>query len=94
LKLERGSGRTRSKKLSAPEAWARSTGRAILASSDETFKTGLPETLFDAALFPLVIRNRHSVTDDGERFLLLSPITGESIRPISVVLNWHTGLEP
>ncbi len=94
MKLERGSGRTRWKKLSAPGAWARSTGRAIPVSSDETFKAGLPETSFDAVLFPLVIRNRYSVTDDGERFLLLSPITGESIRPISVVLNWNAGLEP
>ncbi|MBD3855235.1 MAG: hypothetical protein IFK92_01670 [Acidobacteria bacterium] len=66
----------------------------VPVSIDETFKAGLPETLFDAALFPLVIRNRYSVTDDGERFLLLSPITGESIRPISVVLNWNAGLEP
>jgi len=63
-------------------------------STGDTFKAGLPETLFDAGLFPLIARNRYSVTDDGERFLTLSPITGESIRPISVVLNWHAGLEP
>jgi hypothetical protein len=67
---------------------------SVPVSTGGTFKAGLPETLFDAGLFPLLIRNRFSVTDDGERFLLLSPITGESIRPISVVLNWHAGLEP
>ncbi|MBD3870805.1 MAG: PD40 domain-containing protein, partial [Acidobacteria bacterium] len=66
----------------------------VPVSIGTTFKAGLPETLFDAGLFPVLARNRYSVTDDGERFLLLSPITGESIRPISVVLNWNAGLEP
>jgi hypothetical protein len=54
----------------------------------------MPETLFEAGLFPLVMRNRYSATDDGQRFLMLSPISGESVRPISVVLNWHAGLVP
>jgi hypothetical protein len=54
----------------------------------------MPETLFEAELFPFVGRNRYLVTDDGQRFLMLSPIGGESARPISVVLNWHAGLEP
>ena len=65
----------------------------VPVSTGATFKAGLPERLFDAGLFPLTTRNRYSVTQDGERFLLLSPITGESIRPISVVLNWQAGLE-
>jgi len=66
----------------------------VPVSTGATFKAGLPETLFDAGLVPLVARNRFLVTDDGERFLMLSPISGESIRPISVVLNWTAGLEP
>ena len=65
----------------------------VPVSTGDTFKAGLPETLFDAGLFPLTARNRYSVTDDGQRFLMLSPISGESVRPISVVLNWHAGLE-
>jgi hypothetical protein len=66
----------------------------VPVSIGTTFKAGLPETLFDAGLFPILARNRYLVTKDGERFLMLSPITGESIRPISVVLNWNAGLEP
>jgi len=62
-------------------------------SMGDTFRAGLPETLFDAGLFPFVGRNRYLVTDDGQRFLMLSPISGESVRPISVVLNWHASLE-
>jgi Tol biopolymer transport system component/predicted Ser/Thr protein kinase len=67
---------------------------AVPVSTGETFKAGMPETLFEAGLFPFVGRNRYLVTDDGQRFLMLSPISGESVRPISVVLNWHAGLEP
>jgi Tol biopolymer transport system component/predicted Ser/Thr protein kinase len=66
----------------------------VPVSSDATFRASMPEKLFDARLFPLVGRNRYVVTDNGERFLTLSMMTGESIRPISVVLNWHAGLEP
>ena len=66
----------------------------VPVSFGTTFKAGLPETLFDAGLFPWTTRSRYLVTDDGERFLMLSPIAGDSIRPISVILNWHAGLEP
>jgi len=66
----------------------------VPVSTGANFKAGLPETLFDAGLFPVLARRRYLVTDDGERFLMLSPIAGESIQPISVVLNWHAGLEP
>jgi len=66
----------------------------VPVSTGATFKAGLPETLFDAGLFPLMTRRRYLVTDDSERFLILSPIVGESIQPISVVLNWDAGLEP
>jgi len=48
----------KSRKPSAPEAWARFIAPRICLSND------------------------------------LSPITGKSIRPISVVLNWQAGLEP
>jgi Tol biopolymer transport system component/predicted Ser/Thr protein kinase len=65
----------------------------VPVSTGNTFRAGMPETLFDAELFPFVGRNRYLVTNDGQRFLMLSPIGGESIRPISVVLNWTAGLE-
>jgi len=66
----------------------------VPVSIGTTFRAGLPETLFDAGLFPVLARRRYLVTDDGERFLMLSPIAGDSIQPISVVLNWQAGLEP
>ncbi len=66
----------------------------VPVSIGSTFRAGLPETLFDVGLFPVLARSRYLVTDDGERFLMLSPVAGESVRPISVVLNWDAGLEP
>jgi Tol biopolymer transport system component/predicted Ser/Thr protein kinase len=65
----------------------------VPVSTGDTFKAGLPETLFEAGLFPLVGRNRYLVTRDGQRFLTLTSISGESVRPISVALNWYAGLE-
>jgi len=66
----------------------------VPVTTSPTFKAGLPEKLFEARLFPYVGRNRYLVTDDGQRFLTLSPISGESVRPISVVLNWTAGIVP
>ncbi len=58
-----------------------------------TFTAGLPELLFDPAVFPTLQRNRYLATSDGERFLVLATMSGESIRPTTVVLNWSAGLE-
>jgi len=58
-----------------------------------TFTAGLPEVLFDPAVFPTLQRNRYLATSDGERFLVLATMSGESIRPATVVLNWNAGLE-
>ncbi|MBD3872286.1 MAG: protein kinase [Acidobacteria bacterium] len=58
-----------------------------------TFTAGLPEVLFDPAVFPTLQRNRYLATSDGERFLVLATMSGESIRPATVVLNWSAGLE-
>ena len=57
-----------------------------------TFTAGLPEVLFDPAVFPTLQRNRYLATSDGERFLVLATMSGESIRPATVVLNWNAGL--
>jgi dipeptidyl aminopeptidase/acylaminoacyl peptidase len=58
-----------------------------------TFTAGLPEVLFDPVVFPTLQRNRYLAASDGERFLVLATMSGESIRPTTVVLNWSAGLE-
>jgi Tol biopolymer transport system component len=59
----------------------------------ETFRAGLPTILFDGRLYPVTQRGRYGVTRDGQRFLTLSPMTGASIPPVTVVLNWNAELE-
>jgi Tol biopolymer transport system component len=58
-----------------------------------TFSAGLPEILFTPPFFPVTQRERYVVSADGQRFLILSTASGESVRPTTVVLNWHVGLE-
>jgi eukaryotic-like serine/threonine-protein kinase len=52
-------------------------------------KAGIPRVLFDTKLS---IRgdgsNHYAVTPDGQRFLLLKPVTEGPPAPITVVLNW------
>jgi Tol biopolymer transport system component len=58
-----------------------------------TFEAGLPQKLFDPEVFGTIQRSRFAVTRDGQRFLVLTSMSGEAIRPATVVLNWHAGLE-
>jgi Tol biopolymer transport system component len=65
----------------------------VSVETGATFTAGLPEVLFDPAVFPTVQRNRYLATPDGERFLVLATMSGESIRPTIAVLNWSAGLD-
>lgn len=58
-----------------------------------TFTAGLPEELFGPPMYPTIQRERYIVSDDGQRFLVLSTPSGEAVRPTTVVLNWHAGLQ-
>ena len=46
-----------------------------------------PHTLFQTRITG-VARNHYTVSADGQRFLINSPISDPAIRPITVVLNW------
>ncbi|MDA2925138.1 hypothetical protein MYX65_10915, partial [Acidobacteria bacterium AH-259-L09] len=61
-----------------------------------TFEAGIPEALFEtrygeSALFDL--RNHYAVTDDGERFLIVTRVEEAAASPITVVLNWSEELK-
>ena len=71
-------------------------GRNIVSvpvATGTTLEAGLPEVLFSPPLFSVTQRERYGVTGDGQRFLVLSSASGEAVRPTTVVLNWHTGLQ-
>ena len=67
---------------------------SVPVTTGATLEAGLPELLFSPPFFPVTQRERYAVAKDGQRFLVLSTASGESVRPTTVVLNWHLGLEP
>ena len=62
---------------------------------EPSFGSGAPRTLFhpQAGLAGSNTKFRWSLTRDGKRFLLVSPATGASSTPATVVLNWQAALK-
>jgi hypothetical protein len=59
-----------------------------------TLETGTPHALMRTnALFPgSIFRMSYDVNADGQRFLVSQPVEGAGTAPITVVLNWLSGL--
>jgi Tol biopolymer transport system component len=56
---------------------------------------GTPTMLFAPNVDPFdSLRNRFSVTSDGQRFLVLKPVVDRRRGPITAVLNWTQLMEP
>ncbi len=70
-------------------------GSKVMAVPIETgasLTVGVPQALFAAHFQPGPRRNGFLVSPDGQRFLLLSTLESTRATPISVVLNWTSGL--
>jgi Tol biopolymer transport system component len=75
-----------------------SNGRiiAVAVKTDQTFEVGKATTLFETRLgFPALSNTSlpscpYDVTADGQRFLISEPLGNPS--PITVILNWSSGL--
>ena len=63
---------------------------AVRAAGD--FAAELPEVLFETQLTRRFQRGHYLVGRDGERFLTVSPVEGQTIPPMTVVLNWDAAL--
>ena len=75
--------------------WYQSSGSQIVevpVTTGAAFTAGLAHPLFDARLLPGPRRNAWQATRDGQRFLLLSPLEGARTAPMTMVLNWTSGL--
>jgi Tol biopolymer transport system component len=59
------------------------------------FRLGVPKPLFQTRLMNLGIAasRRYAVSADGTRFLMNVPVGGDSLPPITVVLNWQDELK-
>jgi eukaryotic-like serine/threonine-protein kinase len=66
------------------------TVRAVGAS----FETGAPSRLFSIPIVSgIVVRDEYAVSADGKRFLVSRPPGNAAAAPITVVVNWLTGLK-
>jgi len=58
------------------------------------FEAGVPEPLFPVRLSPQRNVGRYQVHPDGDRFLLMASLAGETTPPTTVVLNWNAETRP
>jgi len=65
---------------------------SVVVQTTPRFQAHLPETLFDAQVFPGTFRSRYAVAADGQRFLLLSRTGTQAYPPLTVVMNWTASL--
>jgi Tol biopolymer transport system component len=67
---------------------------AVDTQTDPAFQAATPHALFRS---PTVARGntvyRYDVTRDGKKFLMVNVPVGEPSSPVTVVLNWETGLK-
>jgi hypothetical protein len=60
---------------------------SVSVKAGDTFTAGTPRVLFPTRLDPRSLRQRYSVSPDGERFLFQAPV--ETAKDaMTVVLNW------
>jgi hypothetical protein len=66
---------------------------AVEITPGARIESGIPRELFDAGLGAEEQQGgQYAVTPDGQRFLLLKPLTEAAPMPITVVLNWTASL--
>jgi hypothetical protein len=65
---------------------------AVDITADAKIDSGTPRELFDTELTLSPLNDQYRVTPDGQRFLVLKPVTEATPTPITVVLNWQSGL--
>jgi Tol biopolymer transport system component len=66
---------------------------AVDVKFGSTFETSAPKALFQTQVVRYEAPNRYVVIGDGQRFLVNSPVEEVSQTPITVVLNWTSGLK-
>lgn len=98
--ISRGGGRQPQWRADGAELYYVSRDKKLMAAdvtaSGSTFGHGSPRAVLEGVGGADIDRTYHgapyAVTADGERFIVASPV--ETTRPITVMLNWPTKLEP
>lgn len=69
---------------------------AVEVKAGSTFETGAQRALFQTRVRDNTLtgdRNQYAVASNGQRFLVVTPVSESSAAPITVVLNWHSDLK-
>jgi hypothetical protein len=68
---------------------------AVDTQTDPAFQAATPHALFRASAVAHFsdLQHQYDVTRDGKRFLMVKVPVGEPSSPVTVVLNWETGLK-
>lgn len=69
---------------------------AVGVKAGSTFESEAPRPLIQTRVRDNTLtgdRNSYAVTSDGQRFLVVTPVSNSSPSPITVVLNWHSDLK-
>ena len=65
---------------------------AVPVQLGAAFSAGAPTKLFETRFSPSIVRSLFRPSADGQRFLVLGPLSREAEQPASVVLNWTSAL--
>jgi eukaryotic-like serine/threonine-protein kinase len=66
---------------------------AVEVEGNGKIKAGIPHILFSTGLVVDPANNQYAVASDGQRFLILKPVSEATATPITVVLNWTSLLK-
>jgi hypothetical protein len=68
---------------------------AVDTQTDPTFQAATPHALFRSPTVAHAANtmSRYDVTRDGKKFLMVNALVGEPSSPMTVVVNWETGLK-
>jgi Tol biopolymer transport system component len=68
---------------------------AVDTKTDPAFQAETPHALFRSptSAYSTTFQYRYDVTRDGKKFLMVNALVGEPSSPVTVVLNWETGLK-
>jgi Tol biopolymer transport system component len=68
---------------------------AVDTQTDPVFQRATPHALFRSPTIPYAANTQHryDATRDGKKFLMVNVLVGGPSSPVTVVLNWETGLK-
>jgi Tol biopolymer transport system component/tRNA A-37 threonylcarbamoyl transferase component Bud32 len=67
---------------------------AVNIKTGAKLDSGIPHVLFDTGISVETTRDQYAVTADGQRFLVLKPLSGAVQQPLTVIVNWTHLLKP